>query len=106
MQGAEIGDVLARRQLRVDAGGMRQDTNGAPRCKRIANDVDAVHARAAGIRPEHGIEDTQRRGLAGAIRPEQAGDAPIARLEADTVDRADRAEAAAQPSTRIKAPSR
>src|ERR1044071_9201524 len=43
----------------------------------------AVDQGAAAIRFQHGVEDAQRGGLAGAVRPDQPGDLAIARGEAD-----------------------
>ena len=82
----EVGDVLARGELRVDAGAVRQhaDPARAPRAGRTATSTPSTAARA-GVGREHGVEDAQRRGLAGAVRAEQAGDAPVPRLEADAV---------------------
>ena len=94
VQPAEVGDVLARRELRVDARAVRQHADAPARRERVADDVDAVDRGGAAVGPQHGVEDAKRRGLAGAIRAEQAGDAPVAGLEADAVHGAHGAEAA------------
>ena len=49
-----------------------------------------------GVGPHHRIEHPQRRRLAGAVRSEQAGDRAVACVEADAVDRRDRAELLAE----------
>ncbi len=57
----------------------------------------AVDERVTRIRPDHGVEDAKRGRLAGPIRPQQAGDAPVRRTQAHVAHRFDRAEPLGQP---------
>ncbi len=59
VQPAEVGDVLARGELRVDAGAVRQHADPAARGQRVGLHVDAVDDGRAGVGPQHGVEDAQ-----------------------------------------------
>ena len=52
----------------------------------------AVEGRRPARRPHEPEQRAQRRALAGAVRTEEAGYAPGLDVEAETVDRVDRAE--------------
>src|SRR5215472_16558690 len=59
----------------------------------MAHDVEAEHARLAGVGFEHGAQDPHRRGFAGPVRPEQTQYAASLDRKIDVVQRDDRAEA-------------
>jgi hypothetical protein len=54
VQPAEVGDVLARGELRVDAGAVRQHADPTARGQRVRLHVDAVDGGSAGVGPHHG----------------------------------------------------
>src|SRR3954468_12386642 len=56
----------------------------------------AVEAGLAGVGVDQSEQDAQRRALAGAVRAEEAGDAPGLHGERQVLDRLDLAEALAQ----------
>ena len=95
VQAAEAGviaDVLARGQMRIQSGAVRQSADAPPRGERLRRDVDAVDPGAAGIGSDDGVEHAQRRRLARAVRAEQARDPAVGRREADAADGAHLAE--------------
>ena len=89
VQAPEILDVLARREPLVEAAGVRQHAEPAAHVARLRGRIDAVDQHAAGVRLHERVEHAQRRGLAGAVRAEQAGDLAVARREAHVVHGAD-----------------
>jgi len=82
VQLGEVEDVLAGGEVLIDARGVRQHTHRPARADRIGRHADAVDARIARVRTQHGVEHAQRRRLACAVRPEEAGDAPVERAQA------------------------
>ena len=86
VQFAEIADVLARRQPRVQRAVVGQHAEPAARRDRVLLAVDAVDQRGAAVRPQHRADQAEHRGLAGAVRPDQPGDLAVARDEADVLD--------------------
>jgi len=68
MQLTEIGDVLSRREIAVDAGAVGQHTDRAARGEGIGPHALAVDERIAGVRLQHRVQHAQRGGFAGAIR--------------------------------------
>ena len=56
-------------------------------------DRRAVEQHLAGVRPVQARDDVEGRRLAGAVRPDQAGDVPFLDLERHAVERDDSAEA-------------
>src|SRR5215470_17261141 len=64
----------------------------------IVTNPPSEHARLAGVGCEDGCQDPHRRGLAGAVRPEQAQHAAGLDRQVDTVQRDDRAEPLDQPA--------
>ena len=68
LQLAEVLDVLARRQPRVEAREIRQHAERKARALRIGDGVDAVDEHLALVRAHQRVEHAQRGGLAGAVR--------------------------------------
>ena len=64
---------------------------------RIFHDVDPVDRDGAAVRLDERREHAQRGRLAGAVRPEQAGDHAVLRAQRHVVDRDDVAELLAKP---------
>src|SRR5207244_6443166 len=92
-------DVLLDRQLAEDRGLLGQVTDALTRSEvhREARDNLAVEARLAPVGPldaDHHVED---RGLAGAVRAEEADDLAGAEAERDVVDDRPAAVGLAQP---------
>ena len=87
-QARGVEQVLARRQVVVEADGVGQVADPALDLERLAHRIEAQHLdrAAAGLgQPEH-HQDGRR--LAGAVGPEQAEDLAAADAEVDRVDRA------------------
>ncbi len=78
---AEVGNVLARGQVGVEPGAMRQHADAAAGGETVVYDIMAIDARAAGVRVQHRVQDAQGRRFAGAIRAQQAGNAAVAGAE-------------------------
>ena len=94
VQLADVAQVLAGREADVEAVGIGQDADEPLHGERIRDHVGPVDGNGARVRREQAVERAQGRGLAGAVGAEQAGDAAVARREADPVHRHDIAEAA------------
>src|SRR5262249_32251412 len=95
-QGGERTEVTARRATRM--GTARLDVNAEHAGVRPRRrDGAAVDEHAAGGRAGKPDDHLERRGLAGAVRPEKAGDRARASGERQVVDRPDRAVALRQP---------
>ena len=77
--------VLAHRQLDVDARRLEDDADQTTNLLRLAYHVVATDRGAPAGRGEQGGEDPEQRGLAAAVRSEQAEDlaAPHAEREVD-----------------------
>src|SRR5580704_9417955 len=75
---------------------MRQYAETAAGRRSLAAYVDPVDARAAAVGREHAIEHAQSGRLAGAVRPEHAGDLAVGRAEGHFADRLDGTESLAQ----------
>ena len=68
-----------------------------PHRGRLAHDVVAHHLGVAGVGPQDSGQHAHCRGLAGAVRPEQAEHAGLSGFEVDAVERGDIAEPLRQP---------
>ena len=85
----EAGDefeIFERRQLVVDhrlVGDPRHHPLGR---NRIGEGIDAEHGDRPGVRAQQADDHAQRRGLAGAVRPEQRVELAVAHGEVETVD--------------------
>ncbi len=86
MQAAEITDVLARRQAGIQAPGVGEGADAALGGQAVGDRIQAVDAGGAPIRAHDGIEDAQRRRLAGAVGADQGGDLAVAGGEAQSVE--------------------
>jgi hypothetical protein len=92
VQLAEVRDVLARGEMVVDAGAVRQHADRAAGRERIAGDADAVDERVARVGAQDRVQHAQRRRLARAVGPQQAGDLAVAGAEAHAAHGGDGAE--------------
>ena len=95
-QAHEEMQVLACGQRRVERDLLRHQAERAPRLRRLAVDGMAGDRRRARARPAQRREHGQRRGFAGAVRPQQADDLAGLDREADAVERRARTVAQAQ----------
>ncbi len=82
VQRTEVRNVFTRREVLIDACGVRQHTDATPDFQRIAHGADAVYDGVAGIGGQHGVQDPQCRGFAGAVRAEQSRNAAVLRAHA------------------------
>ena len=82
LQLAEIVDVLAGGEARIEARLIGQHAEPQPRALRIGHRIDIVHDDLPFVRPHQRVEHAQRRGLAGAVRAEQARDLAVGGGEA------------------------
>jgi hypothetical protein len=62
------------------------DRDVRTRLFRRASDIEAEYLDAPGGRPEQRGRDLEKRGLAGAVAPEQNGDPAFGDLEADALE--------------------
>ena len=111
VQRAVIPDVLPGGEARVESARVRQHADGAPNGVAVADDIVRVDAGAAAVRDHERREHPQERGLARAIRSQEAGDSTIGRGERHTVDGAHFAAAAERlgqilDDDQVRAPSR
>lgn len=97
LQLAEVTDVLARGQPRIESEAVGQHAEPFLRLLWRRHPVDLVHVNLAGVGLHHAVQHSQRRCLAGAVRPENAGNRPVGCLEADVVDRLHGSESFPEP---------
>ena len=86
MEPAIVIDMLARRQARIQAAGVREGTDPALNSDPVADRIEAVDARNAGIRPHDRIENVER----GCFRPiasQQGGNGAVFRFKNRTSGR-------------------
>ena len=79
------GQVLLDREVAVERVVLGAHADRALRPDQIPPQLDPVHVDLAGVRAQESVEHAQRRGLAGAVRPEQAQDLPGLASEVDAV---------------------
>jgi hypothetical protein len=79
--------VLARGQSRIETARIRKHAELRAHRVRIGGDVHAADTRCAAVRVHQPGDHAHGRGLAGAVRAEQRGDATVVRDEADVVHR-------------------
>ena len=85
-------EVLASREGAVDCGELPGEPDQRPHSRRVADDVAAEHARAAGLWAQQRREHAHQRRLARSIRPEQPLNRAGRHREIDTIERASLAE--------------
>src|SRR6266496_500145 len=95
---AAHGDVLPYREAAEQLGPLKGPAEALPSPSRrpLPRDVDVMQHDLPGTRSDEAAAGVERRGLARAVRPDQAGDLAHRGLEADPVDRMDAAEANGQ----------
>jgi len=86
VQAPEVAEELAAREARVEARRTGEEAEAAPRRVRVARDVDARELDAALRGDEDRGEHPQRRGLARAVRAEEAVDLAGRDAERQIVD--------------------
>jgi hypothetical protein len=79
-------EVLVAGEVLVDRGVLTCEPDVGAQLGRLGHDVEAGDAGAAPIGLEQRGEDAHGGGLAGAVRPEQAEDGALLRLEVDAVE--------------------
>ena len=85
------GQVLVDRHVLSRQADQRLDAIG------FLDDVEAGDRGLTGIRPEQGRQDSDGRGLSGAIWPQQCNQAAATDVEVEPVERAGLAEVLGQP---------
>src|SRR5581483_8192963 len=80
---SDQAQVLTSREVAVDGRVLTGQADRAPDGLGVPDDVVAEHLRPPAVRSQDGRENADRRGLAGAVRAEQAEDRPGADLEVD-----------------------
>ena len=89
---AEIADMLAPCEARIEAAHVGQHADAALHPAPVEMRIDAVDQGIAPVGGEHGVDEAQDGGLAGAVGADDAGDLAVARNEADAADGMDAAE--------------
>ena len=74
VQPADELEVLPAREELVDGRGLTREPDELPHALRVAGDVDPGDADGAAVGSEQRGDRTHERGLAGAVRSEQADD--------------------------------
>ncbi len=82
-------DVLVDGEILVEAEALRHVAYMGLCGFRVGDGVDPVDHDRAGIRPHHSGEHAQRRGLAGAVGPDQPENLAAVDREGEAVDRGD-----------------
>src|SRR5215471_1047127 len=87
--------VLEHRHVRTELEVLERprDAEAHDAIRGLAQHVLAVEAHGAAVRPVEPRDDVERRRLAGAVRPDQAGDLSVVDGERQLVEREDSAEA-------------
>ncbi len=84
--GREVGQELARGEVRVDAEVLREEAEFPPEQIGVGEHVGPPVGEPSGGGPGHGGDDPHQRGLARAVRSEQA-EQPGAESQREAVDR-------------------
>jgi len=79
-------EVLTPREVGIDGRVLARETDPEAHALRVVRHVVTEHLGPAAVRREDGREDADRRRLAGAVRAEQAEDAPGRNLEVDALE--------------------
>mgnify|MGYP001348806491 CR=1 FL=1 len=95
--GGEELEVLPHAQVRVEREATGHVADAGPDVPEVPDDVAPEHLRPPGVRDEERGEDTEERGLAGAVRADDAEDLGGADVEGDAVERGPPAEALDEP---------
>ena len=82
----EDEQVLLDGQRRVEVVELRRDAHLRARLLRLAGQREAEHLELAGVGDDLGGEHLHRRGLAGAVRAEQADARAFGHVEVQAVD--------------------
>lgn len=85
MEPAILIDMLARHQVRIQAAGVREDTDPVLNYGLVADRIEAVDERKAGIRPHDRIANAERGCFTGPITFLQGGNRAVFRFEGQTV---------------------
>ena len=96
LQLAEVANVLARGETRVDGAGVGEHAEPGARGADIGARGGTVDHNVTAVGRDERVEHAQRRGLAGAVGTEQTGDGAVLGDERHVVDGDDLAEAAVQ----------
>src|SRR5512133_2929823 len=94
---SDEAQVLAAGEVGVDGRVLAGQPDLRPDFLRLAHDVSPEHLGSPGVRLENRRQDPDRRGLAGAVRPEQTKDGARRDLEIDPVERGHVVEALGEP---------
>lgn len=71
--------------MRIQPGAVWQHAYFLARAEAFDNDVGIVDVRGAGIGPQYGVKNPERRRLTRTVRPEEAGNLAVGRGEADSL---------------------
>ena len=80
-ESCEIGDVLARREVRIQAGTVRQGADFLARAQAVGRHVVAIDVCAAAVGFQYRVKNAERRGLAGPVGTQQPGNFSVRRIE-------------------------
>lgn len=80
MEPTLVIDMLARRQVRIKAAGVREGTDPV-----LSFDPEAFDERNAGIRPHDRIANAERGRFTGPIASQQGGNRAVFRFEGQTI---------------------
>ncbi len=98
VQAPDHRQVLEPRQVLVDGGVLAREADPLAQLRRVLDDVEPGHPRAAGVGLQQRRQDPDDRRLAGAIRSEQAEHGPVRDLEVHADERAHRAVGLHEPA--------
>jgi len=79
-------NMLARRQVRIQAAGVREGTDPVLNFDTVADRIEAVDERNAGIRPHNRIANAERGCFTGPNASQQGGNRAGFRFEGQTVE--------------------
>jgi hypothetical protein len=99
----EHPEVLAPRQVLIDGGELAGKADDVAKLLRLADDVEPGDGRVAGDRPQEGGQDPHGRGLARAVRAEQAEHGALVDRQVDAIEGPDLALAGPVDPTRPSA---
>ena len=92
MEATKVLDVLDSSQAWVQAEGVRKHADAPADLLGLRDGVQPVDGHGSTVGTYESVEHADGRGLARAVRPEEAGDFAVSRIEADVLDRDDVAE--------------
>ena len=86
--------VLDDRHVVEGPGDLERSSDAEPSqlVRHLLGDLGAFELHRSGVGPDHVVDEVERGGLAGTVRPDEGGDRPFLDVEAGIVDGLDAAE--------------